>query len=165
MPQSQTCPDTGGRWEVPCLPLFPGGDDWQPAGLGRGEAVLTPVRSCSELPRGAGSSWIRAETAGSAWGSGSGSFTSQVALSHDLLFLPVHAGELPSPQLFLFQRDSQLFLASWLVGESDCGTGVPAAWETPMDIPFAVRTILPSRCHPCPRVLSCCKTAGAPHYL
>lgn len=65
--------------------------------------------------------------------SGSPLLTSQVALSHDLLFLPVHAGELPCPQLFLSQRDSQLFLPSWLVGELDCGAGVPALGETPMD--------------------------------
>lgn len=44
--------------------------------------------------------------------------TSLVALSHDLLFLPVRAGELPRPQLFLSQRDSQLFLPAWLLWES-----------------------------------------------
>ena len=32
--------------------------------------------------------------------------TCQVALSHDILFLPVGAGEHPRPQLFLSQRNS-----------------------------------------------------------
>ena len=112
-------PPPRGRFLVACRP-------------GRADSVDGP---CSALPRGAGSSWMREEAAGSEWRSASLSLTSQVALSHDLLFLPVHAGELPCPQLFLSQRDSQLFSPTWFVGELDCGAGVPAPWETLMDIP------------------------------
>lgn len=122
-------------------------------------------RTCSGLPRRAGSSWMREEAAGSEWRSSSLSLTSQVALSHDLLFLPVRAGELPCPLLYLLQRDSQLFLPSWLVGELDCGTGLPALAETLMDmlfLPFPVTTLCLPTATPAPSV---CPAARAPHGL
>lgn len=63
------------------------------------------VRPCLELPRGSGSSRVEEEAA-ALMGIQLPLVTCQVALSHDILFLPVSAGEHPRPHLFLSQRNS-----------------------------------------------------------